>query len=84
MVIAALIFTFVKVVAKIVKISTGKATFKDKWFWIESGIVLLILFLIFSGAFFDFLEAVYTWTSKQDVVGKPTGLLSPNRMRYWG
>ncbi|GGG06375.1 hypothetical protein GCM10010912_58720 [Paenibacillus albidus] len=65
--IATLIFVVVRVIMKLVKISTGKGTIKDKWFWIEAGILVFIVFLFISGAFFSFLENVYNWTSTQDL-----------------
>ncbi|ASA20269.1 hypothetical protein [Paenibacillus donghaensis] len=67
--IATLIFVVVKVVIKLIKISAGKGSIKDKWFWIEAGLLVFIVFLFISGAFFSFLENVYNWTSKQDIGG---------------
>lgn len=70
--IATLIFVVVRVIIKLVKISTGKGTIKDKWFWIEAGLIVFIVFLFISGAFFSFLENIYNWTSTQDLGGKTT------------
>ncbi|MGG4108812.1 hypothetical protein AAXB25_33460 [Paenibacillus lautus] len=67
--IGALLFTIVRVFIRITKISSGKASIKDKWFWIEVGIVLFILFFFFSGGFFKLLSQVYEWTSNQDITG---------------
>jgi len=72
--IATLIFVVVKVIIKLVKISAGKGTIKDKWFWIESGLVVLIVFLFISGAFFSLLENIYNWTSTQDLGGETSAL----------
>ncbi|WP_438498660.1 hypothetical protein, partial [Paenibacillus sp. IHBB 3054] len=41
--IATLIFVVVRVIIKLVKISTGKGTIKDKWFWIEAGLIVFIV-----------------------------------------
>lgn len=74
--IATLIFVVVRVIIKLVKISTGKGTIKDKWFWIEAGLIVFIVFLFISGAFFSFLENIYNWTSTQDLGGKTTFIQS--------
>lgn len=68
----AFVFLVVKVLVKIFKAATGKGTIKDKWFWIETGLVLLIIFFVISGAFFDLLSNIYDWTSQQDLVD-PSG-----------
>lgn len=73
LVIGALLFALVRVIIRVVKISTGKASLKDKGFWIEVGVIFLILFLFFSGAFFSFLSGLYEWTSNQDLTGTKTG-----------
>lgn len=49
--------------------SRGLKPIADKPFWIRVAVVLGICFLYFSGIFWDILNAVYLWTSKQDVVG---------------
>lgn len=82
--IATLIFVVIKVVTKLVKISAGKGTIKDKWFWIEAGIVVFIVFLFISGAFFSFLENIYNWTSKQDIGGTTTTFIQlVDQYRNW-
>lgn len=58
--IATLIFVVVRVIIKLVKISTGKGTIKDKWFWIEAGLIVFIVFLFISGAFFSFWKTFIT------------------------
>ncbi|MEC0167385.1 hypothetical protein [Paenibacillus graminis] len=76
MVVAILVFCVFQVIKKLITSRTTKGgTIKDKAFWIEIGVTLLITFLFLSGAFFDFLEAVYNWTYKQDVVGTTTSML---------
>lgn len=83
--IATLIFVVVRVIIKLVKISTGKGTIKDKWFWIEAGLIVFIVFLFISGAFFSFLENIYTWTSTQDLGGeKPTSFIQPELRKLRG
>ncbi|SGI69814.1 Uncharacterised protein [Mycobacterium tuberculosis] len=64
----AFVFLIVKIMIKIFKAATGKGTIKDKWFWIETGLVLLIVFFVISGAFLDILSSIYDWTSDQDLV----------------
>ncbi|MEK5163167.1 hypothetical protein NYE69_12620 [Paenibacillus sp. FSL R5-0527] len=66
---AALVLLIWRIVVKIVKILSGKASIKDKAFWVEIGAVALILLLIISGALFKFLENIYDWTNKQDIGG---------------
>ncbi|MGG3278943.1 hypothetical protein [Paenibacillus solani] len=68
-VIGALLFTIIRVFIRVMKISSGKASIKDKWFWIEVGVIFLILFFFFSGAFFKFLSGIYDWTNNQDITG---------------
>jgi len=70
--VAILVFLIIKVIIKLVKASTGKGTIKDKWFWIESGLTLFLVFFIFSGGFFDLLSGIYNWTSETDIVGTGT------------
>ncbi|MFC6649362.1 hypothetical protein ACFTAO_34490 [Paenibacillus rhizoplanae] len=82
--IATLVFVIVKVIIKLVKISTGKGTIKDKWFWIEAGLLVFIVFLFISGAFFSFLENIYNWTSKQDIGGTTTTFIQMvDQYRNW-
>lgn len=69
LVIGALLLTIIRVFIRVTKISSGKASIKDKWFWIEVGVIFLILFFFFSGAFFSFLSSIYEWTSNQDITG---------------
>ncbi|MEI7024709.1 hypothetical protein [Paenibacillus sp. y28] len=66
-VFAVLIVLIVRVIFHIYKISTGKESIKNKTFWIEMGFVILILFLLFSGAFFSILENIYEWQNDQDI-----------------
>lgn len=47
----------------------GNKPIADKSFWIRIAVVLGCVFLVFSGLFWDILEAMYSWTSKQDVTG---------------
>lgn len=68
-VFAGLLFLIGRIIWRIVRVSTGKASLKDKWFWIENGISLLIIFLIINGSFFALLESIFSWTDKQDLVG---------------
>lgn len=68
-VIAVLIFCVIRIIIFIFNVSRAKDSIKNKAFWIEVGAVILILFFIFSGAFLDLLENIYTWTSSQDLGG---------------
>ncbi|MDH6507670.1 MULTISPECIES: hypothetical protein [unclassified Paenibacillus] len=79
--IATLVFVVVRVIIKLVKISTGKGTIKDKWFWIEAGLIVFIVFLFISGAFFSFLENIYNWTSTQDLGGEKSALWTQPDLR---
>ncbi|GIP08834.1 hypothetical protein J1TS5_10040 [Paenibacillus macerans] len=58
-----------RIIVKIAKITSGKSSIKDKAFWVEIGVVILILFLLFSGALFKILGNIYEWTNKQDIGG---------------
>lgn len=77
MVIATLVFCVVQIIKKLVTARMTKGgTIKDKAFWIEMGVTFLIVFLFVSGTLFKFLEAVYTWTHGQDIVGDTTVMLT--------
>lgn len=65
--IIVLVWSIIGVIMHLLKIKRGKAKIKDKEFWIETAAIFIILFLIFSGAFFSFLENLYEWTNKQDI-----------------
>jgi hypothetical protein len=69
MMIGLLIYTVYGVVVHLIHIRRGKANLKDSKFWIESGVIIFILFLFFSGAFFSLLENVYSWTNTLDLGG---------------
>jgi hypothetical protein len=49
--------------------SKGQKPIADKPFWIRVAVVIFVCFLLFSGIFWDVLEAIYSWTSNQDVTG---------------
>lgn len=72
LVVGALVFLLVRIFIKVVKIAMGKASLKDKGFWIEILALLIIIFFVISGAFFDMLSALYDWTSNQDLVEPST------------
>lgn len=77
MVVGILVVCVVQVVKKLITARMTKGgTIKDKTFWIEIGLSFLIVFLFVSGAFFKFLEAIYTWTNGQDIVGDTTAMLT--------
>jgi hypothetical protein len=67
MIIFLLVYSLYDIIRFAIKVKRGNASLNDKKFWIECGIVFLIIFFFFSGLLLDFLEQVYTWTSKQDI-----------------
>jgi hypothetical protein len=79
LIITALVVLIWRVITRITKVSAGKAALKDKVFWIEVSVSLLIIFLLFSGALFDMLGNIYNWTNKQDLGGGETALLRVER-----
>ncbi|WP_138753530.1 hypothetical protein [Paenibacillus sinopodophylli] len=67
MIIFLLIYSLYDIIRFGIRVKRAKASLNDKKFWIEAGVVFLIIFFFFSGLFLDFLEQVYTWTSNQDI-----------------
>lgn len=61
-----------RIIWKIVKIKKGQSIFKDKEFWIETGLITVLIFMLFSGSLFKIMENIYDWTNKQDIGGQPT------------
>ncbi|WP_088834404.1 MULTISPECIES: hypothetical protein [Paenibacillus] len=64
-----LIATVGGVITHLVKIKHGKASLKDRNFWLETGFIIFFIVLLFSGGFFKILESIYSWTNKQDIGG---------------
>ncbi|MNW54370.1 hypothetical protein D3C74_319680 [compost metagenome] len=70
-----LIIAFVTLLWRLIykgyKIIKGKEKLKDKEFWTEIVVMIIFLFLFFSGALFKILGNIYDWTNKQDIGGTP-------------
>ncbi|MGG4145686.1 hypothetical protein ABEW34_21555 [Paenibacillus algorifonticola] len=62
-----LVWTVVGLISFFYKVNKGEKNFKDKDFWIRTGAIILFVFLIVSGALFDFLGNIYEWTVKLDI-----------------
>lgn len=71
-IIGIIVLVIWRIVRRVLKASTGKEVLSDKKFWIEIGCIILIVFIFMSGMFWDFLEAVYTWTANQDITKEAT------------
>lgn len=82
-ILVAFIWVIWRLIMKIVSISRGKSSIKDKSFWVEIVAVILILFLLFSGALFKFLGNIYNWTDKQDIGGKGTAQIERKVDTFW-
>lgn len=67
MIIFLLVYSIYDIIRFGIQVKKAKASINDKKFWIETGVVFLIIFFFFSGLFLDFLEQVYNWTSTQDI-----------------
>lgn len=76
--VGTFVFSLIRIATFIWKISHGKASIKNKEFWIEMGAVVLILFLFISGAFFSFLENMYNWTNKQNIGSNTSAFSTTN------
>lgn len=67
MIIFLLVYSIYDIIRFGIKVKQAKESMGNKKFWIETGVVFLIIFFFFSGLFLDFLEQVYNWTSTQDI-----------------
>lgn len=72
-VIGLLAWSIISVIQHLWKVKRAKASLKDKAFWIETGVTILIIFLFISGAFWNILEKIYDWTSTQKIGEDVTG-----------
>jgi NADH:ubiquinone oxidoreductase subunit 5 (subunit L)/multisubunit Na+/H+ antiporter MnhA subunit len=72
LVVVAIVWLFIRVILKITKSNKGQSYLKDKDFWIESFVTVLLLALLASGALFKIFANIYDWTNKQDIGSQPT------------
>lgn len=68
-IVAIFVYNLWGIIKFVLAASRGLKPIADKPFWIRIAVVAGIVFLFFSGIFWDILNAIYEWTSKQDVVG---------------
>ncbi|MBA9086510.1 putative membrane protein [Fontibacillus solani] len=83
--IVAFVTLLWRIINKGYKIIKGKEKLKDKEFWIEAAVMVLFLFLLFSGALFKILGNIYDWTNKQDIGGTETAIIlqiDADQVRY--